>query len=177
MKALTVQQPWAWAIVHGGKDVENRTTAWKHRGQLAIHAGARWSDRGAHSPLVARAFIDNLMSQGWVPPRGPDAFIVTAVEDGLLPELFADFGAITGVVNLTDVHHHAGSGARVDCCTSPWAEPWHEGSGSLVHLAVERPVALRYPVQIRGSLGLWTMPDWAELKVTAQIPPTQGDTP
>ena len=25
MKALTVQQPWAWAIVHGGKDVENRT--------------------------------------------------------------------------------------------------------------------------------------------------------
>jgi hypothetical protein len=25
---LTVQQPWAWAIVHGGKDVENRTQAW-----------------------------------------------------------------------------------------------------------------------------------------------------
>jgi hypothetical protein len=25
MRALTVRQPWAWAIVHGGKDIENRT--------------------------------------------------------------------------------------------------------------------------------------------------------
>lgn len=40
MKALTVQQPWAWAIVHGGKDIENRTQAWSYRGPLAIHAGA-----------------------------------------------------------------------------------------------------------------------------------------
>ena len=23
--ALSVRQPWAWAIIHGGKDVENRT--------------------------------------------------------------------------------------------------------------------------------------------------------
>lgn len=37
MRALTVQQPWAWAIVHGGKDVENRTQAWSYRGPLAIH--------------------------------------------------------------------------------------------------------------------------------------------
>lgn len=28
MKALTVQQPWAWAIIHGGKTVENRTQLW-----------------------------------------------------------------------------------------------------------------------------------------------------
>lgn len=25
MKALSVRQPWAWAIIHGGKDVENRS--------------------------------------------------------------------------------------------------------------------------------------------------------
>ena len=24
MRVLTVRQPWAWAIIHGGKDVENR---------------------------------------------------------------------------------------------------------------------------------------------------------
>ena len=24
MKALTIKQPWAWAILHGGKDIENR---------------------------------------------------------------------------------------------------------------------------------------------------------
>lgn len=42
MKALTVRQPWAWAIIHAGKDVENRT--WSNRyshGTIAIHASMR----------------------------------------------------------------------------------------------------------------------------------------
>lgn len=45
MKALTVQQPWAWAIFNG-KTIENRTQAWTYRGPLAIHAGNRESERG-----------------------------------------------------------------------------------------------------------------------------------
>jgi len=39
MLALTVRQPWAWAIIHAGKDVENRSWPTEHRGPLAIHAG------------------------------------------------------------------------------------------------------------------------------------------
>jgi hypothetical protein len=38
MKALTIRQPWAWAILNAGKDVENRSWPTKHRGPLAIHA-------------------------------------------------------------------------------------------------------------------------------------------
>lgn len=41
--ALSIRQPWAWAIVHAGKDIENRT--WqavnhglKRRGRCAVHA-------------------------------------------------------------------------------------------------------------------------------------------
>lgn len=41
--ALSVRQPWAWAIIHAGKDVENRS--WqavnhglRQRGRIAIHA-------------------------------------------------------------------------------------------------------------------------------------------
>lgn len=40
MKALTVRQPWAWALMEGGKDIENRTWATTYRGPLAIHAAA-----------------------------------------------------------------------------------------------------------------------------------------
>ena len=43
IKALSVRQPWAWAIIYGGKDVENRS--WQavnhgldYRGRVAIHA-------------------------------------------------------------------------------------------------------------------------------------------
>lgn len=46
MKALTVKQPWAWALIHGGKDVENRSKPTKYRGQLYIHAGLSWSKEG-----------------------------------------------------------------------------------------------------------------------------------
>jgi hypothetical protein len=39
MRALTVRQPWAWAIIHAGKNIENRS--WRNRhcsGTVAIHA-------------------------------------------------------------------------------------------------------------------------------------------
>lgn len=41
--ALSVRQPWAWAIIHAGKDIENRTAAAVRymagrRGRIAIHA-------------------------------------------------------------------------------------------------------------------------------------------
>ena len=37
VRALTVRQPWAWAIIYGGKDLENRRWRTSYRGPL-IHA-------------------------------------------------------------------------------------------------------------------------------------------
>ena len=41
MKALSIRQPWAWAILHAGKDIENRTQNRHYRGELVIHAPAK----------------------------------------------------------------------------------------------------------------------------------------
>ena len=41
MKTLSVRQPWAWLIVSGYKDVENRTWRTSYRGPLLIHASQR----------------------------------------------------------------------------------------------------------------------------------------
>ena len=38
MKALSIRQPWAWLIIHGGKDIENRTWHTKMRGRFLVHA-------------------------------------------------------------------------------------------------------------------------------------------
>lgn len=54
MKTLSVRQPWAWAILFAGKDIENRTWATIHRGPLAIHAGKTYDHDG-------RDFIENDM--------------------------------------------------------------------------------------------------------------------
>lgn len=41
MLALSVKQPWAWFILHAGKDCENRSWKFlsKFKGNLLIHAG------------------------------------------------------------------------------------------------------------------------------------------
>ncbi|WP_193211437.1 ASCH domain-containing protein [Luteolibacter marinus] len=38
MKALSIRQPWAWLIVHGHKDIENRSWRTHFRGPVLIHA-------------------------------------------------------------------------------------------------------------------------------------------
>jgi hypothetical protein len=40
MKVIVVRQPWAWLIVHGFKDIENRTWTTRFRGTLLIQASA-----------------------------------------------------------------------------------------------------------------------------------------
>jgi len=38
MKALSIRQPWAWLIVHAGKNIENRMWRTTFRGRVLIHA-------------------------------------------------------------------------------------------------------------------------------------------
>lgn len=162
MKALTVQQPWAWAIIHGGKSVENRTQAWSYRGPLAIHAGQRLSDRGMESPLIGGALrrLNHVVPEGISHPA--------LVQDyGHLWGATIHRGAIIGVVDLVDVHYaepewidpttRVGTAA---CCESAWAEQSYEEHGGrtrrdIVHLVLENPRPLAEPILCRGALGLW----------------------
>lgn len=38
MKALSIRQPWAWLIINGGKDIENRSWHTNYRGRFLVHA-------------------------------------------------------------------------------------------------------------------------------------------
>lgn len=132
MRALTVKQPWAWAIIHAGKDVENRTrnVAGRYRGPLLIHA----------------SLTDD--TAGWCDP-----LIVEAVKGEARRGLFR--GAIIGIVDLIDAHQ-ANHGHRLidGCCNSPWAEQW-----AAAHLVLANPRPFR-PIFCRGALGLWKpLPD------------------
>ncbi|MGB6179982.1 MAG: ASCH domain-containing protein [Rhodococcus sp. (in: high G+C Gram-positive bacteria)] len=148
MKALTVQQPWAWAILHGGKTIENRTQNWNYRGPLAIHAGKRWSDRGGDSPLVRDAY-----------ERSPEALAAMrtgAMLGGKMPTSMTPAGVIIGTVDLVDVHPDAG-------CCRPWGESAYVEHGGrerrrITHLVLENPRPLAEPIPCKGALGLWTPP-------------------
>ena len=58
MRALSVRQPWAQAILDGIKRVENRTWKTSYRGQLVIHASKTVDD-------VILPGLANPSPQGW----------------------------------------------------------------------------------------------------------------
>lgn len=55
MKVLSVRQPWAWLIVNGHKDVENRTWSTTFRGEVLIHA-AKTMSRNYYEDVFAQCF-------------------------------------------------------------------------------------------------------------------------
>lgn len=127
MRILTVRQPWAWALIHGGKDIENRTRniAGSYRGPVAIHAGLTYEKYTPAGQLHRDAF-------------------------GTEVPCTLHFGAVIGVVDLDHV-------VRPDQCPdadgapcSPWCIPGHH------HLWTSNPRPLRTPVPAKGRLGLWT---------------------
>ena len=153
MSDLTVRQPWAWAIIHGGKDVENRSRsiAGSYRGPVAIHAGLM-PDLGA---FVFPEMVGSIAMTKLFEPSS---------------QWFSNSrtGHIIGVVDLVDVHvsdTHAERWnvelERNEQC-SPWAMRDHH------HLVLANPRAIE-PIPAKGKLGLWK-PD-AEL--LAQVEATQ----
>jgi hypothetical protein len=51
MKAISIRPPWAWAILHAGEDIENRTWKTKMRGTVAVHASQTMS-RASHESAL-----------------------------------------------------------------------------------------------------------------------------
>lgn len=91
--ALSVRQPWAWAIIHGGKDIENRSlAAVRHgmtHGRICIHAAKGMTRREYEA---AAAFMC-----GFGVRCPPPAQLLR--------------GAIIGTVEVVDI---------VDHSSSPW---------------------------------------------------------
>lgn len=145
MRILTVRQPWAWAIIQGQKDVENRTRniAGSYRGPVLIHAAKQYDYTGA-TPTLSRAQIA---------AGGPSSG----------RPWITNLGHIIGVVDLVDVHRasecvYVGDvvedfdgnfvSQEVSYC-SPWAQ-----AENVEHLVFANPRALDEPIPYKGGLGL-----------------------
>ena len=130
MKALTICQPWVWAIIHANKRVENRTWYTDYRGPLLIHAGK---------------------SRSWMNPptlRQLEPFGIRRYE---LP-----FGAIVGVCSLVAVLDGVGRMRQGNFNGLDLGDPrFIEGPQCFV-LANVRSLT---PIPWRGAQGLFDVPD------------------
>lgn len=95
MRAISVQQPWAFAMARGGKGVFNQPAPTGYRGPVLVYASLRVDLGACDSPLVLAA--------GWDPG-----------------DPLATVGAVIAVAGIEDVC----SGAVLDgsCDCGPWAD-------------------------------------------------------
>jgi hypothetical protein len=91
VRCLSIQQPWAWCIVHGYKPVENRDWPTNVRGEFAIHAGKKYDEEGEW--IIRSRFQRVLLPKRELIPLGGIvgvARLVRVVDDTSLGALSAD---------------------------------------------------------------------------------------
>lgn len=127
--ALSIRQPWAWLIVHGFKDIENRDWPTNFRGRLLVHAGQTMARRYYDEVCEELQQLGQGLGPCLLPPTMP------AYED--LPR-----GGFVGWTHVTDCcQHHP----------SPWKQ---DGSHGFV-LRDSSPIPF---VPFKGRLGFFNVP-------------------
>jgi hypothetical protein len=125
-RALSIRQPWAWAILHAGKRLENRPVRWKYRGPICLHASL-------YNPKKTDidVFVDTWHLSK---PLGEDR-LRQMFGGGPLEHLKG------GIIGTADI---------VDCIDSS-DDPWFFGPHALV-LENVKPIDF---IPVRGALGLF----------------------
>jgi len=141
VKALSIRQPWAWAILHAGKDIENRdwrprNPGLRFRGEFLIHASATMS-RYEYEDCLATLHAISVKRQ---------------FKAGLTLPAFPNLlrGGIVGVAEIVDV-------------VSASASPWFFGPVGLV-IRNARPLPFR---PLKGQLGFFEI---ANEPAPAEVP-------
>lgn len=132
-RAISVRAPWWTAILHLGKDIENRPRHWHYRGRVWLHASSWWSTKAVQEEWWDTVRPCYMASPAWNRPR-PDVGSWLKMKDGC--------GAIVGSVELCGSVEQSNS-------------PWFFGP---VGIKLAQPVALKTPVPCKGALGLFRLP-------------------
>jgi hypothetical protein len=145
IRGLTIRQPWAGAITHGPKRIENRSWTTPYRGLIAIHAGAgvgaRWEWEDA---------VDAVADLSGLPMSTVESQAKTR-------------SAVVAVARLAGVCSGSFYSDFVECDCGPWAVPGQR------HLALADVRPLAEPVPAKGALSLWCLPDDVEAAVRLAI--------
>ena len=150
VKVLSVKNPFAYLILQGGKDVENRTWTTDYRGRLYIHVSGDTLPFLTDEPNLTddyarklEVFLDTLAeyySKCDIEKGTTAESFMNAVIDN--PELWLlKSQSIIGYVDLVDIIQNS---------SSPWS------IDGQYHWILKNPTLLENPIrQVKGRLGLW----------------------
>lgn len=140
MKALSIRQPWAWLILHAGKDVENRD--WSSR-YPAYHEACCMARDGARILIHASKSMTRDEHDG-------------AVETARMVGRIRPFPPGLRVPVMKELQRGGIVGsARIAHVVTNHTSPWFFGKIGLV-LCDVRPEPFR---ELKGALGFFEVPD------------------
>lgn len=167
MRALTLWQPWADAVVRGGKDVENRRNLLPPADLLT--PAPPWPEEETNRPLLAIHASQTYSMGAWSFPPGAEVPRRDEVALGAVIGVARVRGALDlrvpsrpRVVGAESLDRRAYS-ALASLSESRW---W---LGPIGWLLADRR-ALRRPVPCPGRLGCWRLPADVEAEVRREIP-------
>lgn len=102
MRALSIRQPWAHLIIHGGKRIENRSWNTKHRGPIFIHVAKgctilEFSEACDFVHSLRDNAASRVLKSAWSAPRmgiAARANLVDVVTESSDPWFFGPFGFV-----------------------------------------------------------------------------------
>lgn len=133
-RALSIRQPWAWAIINAGKRIENRSRRTHYRGRICIHVSL-YEPKGAdyHACLEVIRQVKGDYGTMWGLTR----------EQGTIASMhYSNEGRVRGGI--------IGTAEIVDCIEAS-DDPWFFGPYGWV-LDNVQPVPF---VPVKGALGLF----------------------
>jgi hypothetical protein len=130
VKALSLTQPWAWLVVHGGKDIENRKWNTKFRGEFLIHAAKGMKESDYYGAWDVALEVN---SSSTPPMPRPEEL---------------DRGGIVGVAELFNVQPPLTWIEK----GRPKTDPWHFEDQFGFRLRNVRPLPF---LPCKGALGFW----------------------
>lgn len=143
MRALSIRQPWAWMIIHGGKWIENRTWYTAVRGYFLVHASA----------TCTKAEYEHALDWAYEVAEDERSFAIPGVEElggpwtkFIPPREELEYGGIIGVARLHDV-------LPPNRMVAPgWVHDWRVPGqyGLILHDRRRLPF-----LPCKGALGFW----------------------
>lgn len=158
MKAITVKQPWASLIVHGIKDIENRTWPCPKRyigKRVLIHASA--------SPVNMRNPSSVFTSTQWDSLTEEQKLLTI---NGVMPN-----GSIIGSVEIVGcvINHPSIWAEETEDCTVGMNPKLHEaitGEKVVYNWVLANPIIYNGPFEnVKGKLSFWDYPGIKEVKI------------
>jgi len=173
LRALSVWQPWAWLIVRGYKDIENRTWQTGYRGTILIHApkkfdydGYNWIVRNRAALGIPEKVKAPILSRRAIHTGATEEFELKGSALAPLPfihQIGAGFpvGGIVGAASIVGCFEFDYRRDAIEK-KNPWAEgPWcWRLAGAMETRLVPMPGRLGFfavPLDVQREAGFWNV--------------------